>query len=168
MFNWYKKVVFENYVNFNGRARRSEFWYFILMNMIFSIALMVIDKLLSLSTGFTSFKIIQNIYSLLLFLPGLAVAVRRLHDVGKSGWWMLVFYLVIAVSAGGVAAIWFSSLQSPGSIFTNVWFYVLLLVALGSSIWMMVLNCIAGEQGANKYGSDPKLHGEEINEIGTA
>ena len=49
MIEWYKKVVFENYANFNGRARRSEYWYFILMNFIISIITMVIDKVAGLT-----------------------------------------------------------------------------------------------------------------------
>ena len=61
MFKWYKKVVFENYANFNGRASRSEFWYFLLLNMILTVTGMLIDRAIGLKIG------IQSIYGLLLF-----------------------------------------------------------------------------------------------------
>ncbi len=86
MFNWYKKVVFENYANFSGRARRSEYWYFTLANFIIAIVTVMLDKALGLKFGTNS------IYSLAVFIPGLAVAVRRLHDIGKSGK-LLFFYI---------------------------------------------------------------------------
>ena len=76
--NWYKKVVFENYANFDGRARRSEYWYFVLLNTIFVILASLINPVL------------YGLYALLVLLPGLAVSVRRLHDVGKSGVWLLI------------------------------------------------------------------------------
>ena len=72
MFDWYKKVVFENYFNFSGRARRSEYWYFTLVNLLFAAATAAIDKVLDLKFG------INSLYSLAVFIPGLAVAVRRL------------------------------------------------------------------------------------------
>src|SRR5687767_10234277 len=100
MFQWYKSVVFDNYANFNGRARRSEYWYFSLVSTIFSIAAMLIDKLLGSGLGSTG--IIGGLYSLLVFIPSMAVSVRRLHDVGKSGWWLLVFFIVMIIAIAGV------------------------------------------------------------------
>ena len=72
---WYLKVVRDNYANFNGRARRKEYWMFVLINVLISIALGVIDAV-------TGIFMIQNIYSLAVFVPSIAVGVRRLHDVG--------------------------------------------------------------------------------------
>ena len=80
---WYLKVVRDNYANFNGRARRKEYWMFVLINVLISIALGVIDAV-------TGIFMIQNIYSLAVCVPGIAVGVRRLHDVGKSGWFLLI------------------------------------------------------------------------------
>ena len=84
MFDWYLKVVRDNYANFSGRARRSEYWYFVLTNFIFMIALFILGMLVNAEF------ILYVLYSLALFIPGLAVAVRRLHDVGKSGWFYLI------------------------------------------------------------------------------
>lgn len=95
MFQWYKKVVFENYANFNGRARRSEYWYFVLFNMIFAIMAMILDNLLGLNFDPIPYGWLYLIYALALFLPGLSVAVRRLHDLNKSGWFMFIVLIPI-------------------------------------------------------------------------
>jgi uncharacterized membrane protein YhaH (DUF805 family) len=82
----YYFAVLSKYATFTGRARRSEFWYFMLFNMIISIALAIVDRALNMA-------FLNTIYSLAVFLPSLAVSVRRLHDVNKSGWFYLVpFY----------------------------------------------------------------------------
>lgn len=73
--------VWKNYANFEGRARRSEYWYFVLFNTIILFGLsflMVVGE---------SFSILYALYALLSFIPNLAVAVRRMHDVGKRGWY---------------------------------------------------------------------------------
>ncbi|MRX69192.1 Uncharacterized membrane protein YhaH, DUF805 family [Flavobacterium resistens] len=96
MIEWYKKVVFENYANFSGRARRSEYWYYTLATIIISIILAILDFSLGLTIGDSGAGILRAIYGLLVLLPGLAVMVRRLHDVGKSGWFFLIILLPLA------------------------------------------------------------------------
>jgi len=94
--NWYLKVLNE-YSNFNGRARRQEYWMFTLFNTIFSIVANVLDMSLGLNTiGSGGNGPIGLVYSLAVLIPGLAVAVRRLHDTGKSGWNLLWMLLPIA------------------------------------------------------------------------
>ena len=92
--NYYTKVL-KNYATFSGRARRSEYWYFVLFNIIISIVLGLIGGMLEL--GFLS-----NLYSLLIIVPSIAVGVRRMHDVGKSGWFLLIpiYNLILAVTEG--------------------------------------------------------------------
>ncbi len=88
--NWYLKVLKE-YANFNGRARRKEYWMFVLFNIIFAIVAMLIDNMFGMTiSGDVPYGPIYGLYALALFIPGLAVAVRRLHDIGKSGWYLLV------------------------------------------------------------------------------
>jgi len=77
------RMVLTNYVGFTGRASRSEFWYYFLAAIIVGIIIGVIDGLLGTT-------IIGTIYALALFLPGLAVEFRRLHDTGRSAWWLLI------------------------------------------------------------------------------
>lgn len=83
---------FRNYVNFKGRAIRSEYWYFVLFTMLAAGATVVIDRGMF---EFTSYGPAYAIYALATFLPGLGVSIRRLHDTGRSGWWLLLLVTVI-------------------------------------------------------------------------
>ena len=97
---------FSNYVTFSGRARRSEFWFWFLFAIIAGVVAAVLDSMLfpammdvqtEMGDGVASFSAqggpISALVSLGLFLPGLAVAVRRLHDVDRSGWWLLLAFV---------------------------------------------------------------------------
>lgn len=86
--DWYLKVL-KNYVGFSGRARRKEYWMFTLFNIIVSFVLGFIDGLAGLEAG-GGLGMLGLLYSLAVFLPSLAVGVRRLHDTDKSGWWILL------------------------------------------------------------------------------
>jgi uncharacterized membrane protein YhaH (DUF805 family) len=87
MIDWYLKVIKENYANFEGRARRSEYWYYTLMNIIIAIVLF------TLSVAAYQLIFLYWLYALAVFIPGLAVTVRRLHDTNKSGWFFLVVFI---------------------------------------------------------------------------
>jgi uncharacterized membrane protein YhaH (DUF805 family) len=97
MIEWYTKVVFENYANFTGRARRSEYWYFVLGSAIISFTINILTALLSPKLVFLGI-----VYSLAVFIPTIAVLIRRMHDVGKSGWYILIpiYNLILACTAG--------------------------------------------------------------------
>ncbi|WP_159023331.1 DUF805 domain-containing protein [Formosa sp. L2A11] len=84
--NWYLKVIKEHYADFKGRARRQEYWMFVLINMLISWGITILGYLFDSSI----FSGISGLYSLAVLIPGIAVAVRRLHDVGKSGWFLLL------------------------------------------------------------------------------
>ena len=86
MIDWYLSVL-KKYAVFTGRARRSEFWYFVLANFLIAIALNVVD----FTVG--SYGAISVIYSVALLIPSLAVSVRRLHDTNRSGWWLLLYFI---------------------------------------------------------------------------
>ncbi|RYF95729.1 MAG: DUF805 domain-containing protein [Chitinophagaceae bacterium] len=91
---WYLTVI-TKYAVFTGRARRSEYWYFTLFSIIISILLMVSDEMFG-----TVF--LESIYSLAVLIPSIAVGVRRMHDVGKSGWFLLIpiYNLILACTEG--------------------------------------------------------------------
>ena len=99
---WYLKVMRENYANFNGRARRKEYWMFALFQFILMIVLMILDSVLGLGFDIGGIPLgygwLYTLGALAHFIPGLAVVVRRLHDVGKSGW----FYLIGLIPLIGV------------------------------------------------------------------
>ncbi len=90
--NWYIEVL-KKYAVFQGRASRSEYWYFILFNFLISIGTSFIDMAAGTYDYETGSGIINMVYSLAVLIPSIAVACRRMHDVGKSGWFMLIpFY----------------------------------------------------------------------------
>ncbi len=84
--DWYLAVL-KQYAVFSGRARRKEYWMFFLINFAISIAISIIEGMV-LGTTF-----IGLIYALAVFLPGLAVTIRRLHDTNRSGWWFLIAFI---------------------------------------------------------------------------
>jgi uncharacterized membrane protein YhaH (DUF805 family) len=85
---WYTDVI-KKYVVFSGRARRKEFWMFVLFNVIISIILGFIDRLIGTDYGRGN-GVLGTIYSLAVLLPSLGVTWRRLHDTNRSGWWILI------------------------------------------------------------------------------
>jgi len=109
--NWYIDA-WKNYVNFQGRARRKAYWMFVLFNIIAIVVLGMIDGALGLG-GQSGYGILSGIYSLAIILPGLAVAVRRLHDTGRSGWWMLIG--LVPVVGPIVLLVFFVQDSQPGS-----------------------------------------------------
>lgn len=97
--NWYLSVL-KQYANFNGRARRKEYWMFFLFNMIFSFAAAMLDNLLGTANPELNYGVIYILYAIVMLIPSLAVGVRRLHDIGKSGWMMFVGIIPL------IGAIW--------------------------------------------------------------
>jgi len=87
--NWYLEVL-KKYAVFSGRARRKEYWYFVLFNIIISIVLAVIDGVTGSFSPEAGIGLLGGIYTLAVLIPGIAVAVRRLHDTERSGWWLLI------------------------------------------------------------------------------
>ena len=99
--NWYLKVM-RQYADFNGRARRKEYWMFSLINILIILPFYVI-MVAAISSGNNSLYSVLLvpflIYALAIFIPSLAVTVRRLHDVGKSGWW---YFISLVPLIGGI------------------------------------------------------------------
>jgi uncharacterized membrane protein YhaH (DUF805 family) len=88
--NWYLKVL-NQYSDFKGRSRRKEYWMFVLINLIITVGLGFLDRSLGTTYGDLNEEgYIETFYSLAVLLPYLAVTARRMHDVGKSGWYMLI------------------------------------------------------------------------------
>lgn len=91
---WYLKVVRDNYANFNGRARREEYWMFTLFHTIIICALGIIGGVAFAAIDSMSLMVILIcVYVLATFIPSLALTVRRLHDIGKSGWFLLIQFI---------------------------------------------------------------------------
>jgi putative spermidine/putrescine transport system permease protein len=104
--NWYFAVL-KKYAVFNGRARRKEYWTFFLFNLIIYFVLRIIES--NVFVPQSNYGILTSIYLLVALIPGVAVAVRRMHDTNHSGWWLLVpiVNLIFAVSDGQRGDNWF-------------------------------------------------------------
>lgn len=122
----YYTGVWKKYMQFSGRARRAEYWYFTLFNIIVMILLAIPY---SIGTGMVSngngagwlLSLPYYVYALAVIIPSLAVTVRRLHDINKSGWWILIG-----------------------------------LVPIIGGIWLLVLTIMEGTAGDNQFGPDPR------------
>ena len=144
-FNQYYLDTLKNrYAQFSGRASRSEFWFFVLFNLIVSIIFAILDSVLG--TGYTyevttntlatatteaasvnvtqTIGYLQSLYGLAVLIPSIAVSIRRLHDIGKSGWWILLSVIPLVNIIG---------------VFVLIYFYVQ-----------------DSQPGENEYGSNPK------------
>jgi uncharacterized membrane protein YhaH (DUF805 family) len=134
--NTIKTCLKDKYANFKGRASRSEFWFFYLF--------LVIGYAISISTMFISIKLFIGtilIFSLAMIIPSIAVTVRRLHDINKSGWFILlplpfdIMERVLEKSSEGLSL-------------------VFLVISLGLYIYLLVLYCTDGDKKNNRFGKN--------------
>lgn len=135
--HWYIKVL-KNYIGFQGRARRKEYWMFVLLNSLITVILSIVES--SMDFG----SVLTNIYSLAVLLPFLAVSVRRLHDTGRSGWSLLVLFIPLI----GIYVLrifeWF--------LLIPFLFFILFI----SVIELLIYMCKDSQESANQYGKNPK------------
>ncbi len=105
---WYLKVL-RQYADFSGRARRREFWSFALVNFAIAIGLFLLATILGKVIGLLGglVMLVYYLYSLAVLVPGLAVGVRRLHDTGKSGWFMLLALIPLV----GLVLLYFMTIE---------------------------------------------------------
>ena len=157
----------KRYAHFNGRSRRKEYWMWILFQVIVGIVLSFIDAALGLggqATGTTSAVpgsvaaagnlrggILSNIFSLAVLLPNIAVAVQRMHDIDRSGWYILLPMVPVFVAIFAVAGS-----AASGNMGVMILAGVAGLAALVCSILVFVWYCTAGTPGPNRFGNDPK------------
>lgn len=157
---------FENFANFKGRSRRSEFWWFTLFQF-----------LLGLAVSFIPIDYLSDVASLVCLVPSLAVATRRLHDTGHSGWWLFFFYLGLIIFVFSTVMIFVNSgyRYSPdGNFYGNAHslsevslFFVLTTLVSGlytlvMGIILLVFFCTDSDKETNKYGVSPKYKYESI------
>ena len=172
---------FKHYFDFKGRARRKEFWFFALFNFIISLALtlgwyipmmnyilnnMDPEEFSDSSTMSVALmaQIISNpcyilsmIYSLAAFIPSLAVSVRRLHDTGHSGYWLILYYCVTFFCSFFLGI---SSVTGANGFFELIIGLLIIAVAILFLIWYVSNS----EYGPNEYGPNPKGEGNVIEE----
>ena len=143
--------VIRNFANFNGRAQRSEFWWFALFSFLSQIIL-----------GFIPF--VGGIYSLVLLLPSLAVTARRLHDTNRTAWWMLLYLIpvlglivlvIVSLALLGINSFdpWEASDAEWGVI--GILFLIWLLGSFVAWLVLLIFQIMPGTVGPNRYGPDP-------------
>ena len=171
------KICWSKYADFTGRARRSEYWWFCLFTFLVMLLPLIVFIVSAVGAGvsvddYSSFSggwfialvfsfIILMIIALVFLVPSLAVTTRRLHDTGRSGWWIVASY-AFSVFSSFIEAFVFdsntidaSSLAAASKGAIAVW-GVIYLINLGLSIAILVFTLLDSHKGENKYGPSPK------------
>lgn len=169
-------LPFKRFFDFKGRSRRKEFWMYTLFVILVSVVLVFLDSVLGLggratgdteltntsmgAAGAMSGGWLTTIFSLATLIPSLAVSVRRLHDIDRTGWWILLpvgpYLLGIVLALGGIAG--------GGGAMAGIGI-VLFGVALITAILLLVWYCMPGTTGPNRFGEDPKGEGTNAEEV---
>ncbi|WP_447726210.1 DUF805 domain-containing protein [Sphingomonas koreensis] len=169
-------LPYKRFFDFKGRSRRKEFWMYVLFVILVTIVLTILDNVLGLGGtasggadlsgtavgvgGAASGGWLTNIFSLLTLIPGIAVSVRRLHDLDRTGWWILlpaVFYIP-------GAALMFAGAMGGSTGMTGA---SMLLMGIGfiTAILLLVWYCMPGTVGPNRFGEDPKGQTTNADEV---
>lgn len=180
----------QKYAEFNGRSRRSEFWLWVLFRILIGMAIgSIAGTLLITSLGplvndthpdpsrflssYFTFMPLLSLINLGLLLPSLAVGVRRLHDIGRTGWWLImpmvvmtvgmtIFFIICGTQIFTLAGAGheLSDEQGLKVVFTFIGsaFLFILLPLLIAEIVMLVFYVTEGKRGPNRFGEDPKGH----------
>ncbi len=128
------------YATFQGRARRAEYWWFVL----FGLGTNLIGSALDMLFGWAEVGVFGTLFALALLLPSVAVLVRRLHDTGRTGWWALLPFALAPLGVAGGAALGESGIAVAGVAALAIW--IVAIIALARP----------GTPGPNRFGDDPK------------
>ena len=148
------RLDFRNYFKFSGRSRRSEYWWFFLLTQILSIIgnIPIVGWIIGIIGG------------LAVIIPGISIATRRLHDIGRSGWWQLgylVATIVVWIVLIGAFVAGFAVLEDERPWFAGFLFLLTTAASVGAIalivVWVVWL-VRKGDSGPNKYGPDPRQH----------
>ena len=155
--DWAKRPI-QKFADFNGRAPRAEYWWYVLAILVCTIVVSIVESILGLNQMvFGVYGPITLLLALATLVPSIAVTIRRLHDTGRSGWWILIAvipYLILAyltVQATMAAA--------AGDMSSVAMLGMVTLVALAGGIALLVFMILPGNKGDNRYGADPYAGG---------
>lgn len=152
-----KFCLTKGYAKFQGRATRSEFWWFYLFSFLVNNAFSLLDRVFS----FVIIELIGILVALAIFLPNIAVSVRRLHDLNLSSWWFCFIYiplafLVIIVSYFAINAQYIDATSlSSLAIGLVICGGLCVLICVISSLVFLILFILRGTRGVNRFGEDP-------------
>jgi uncharacterized membrane protein YhaH (DUF805 family) len=160
----------KRYAQFSGRSPRREYWMFFLFNIIVQIVLTFLDNVLGLGGHSSSYSstaangyaaggaasggVLSGLWSLAILIPSIAVGVRRLHDVNRSGWWMVAPILLVPVAMIAALARLGANPDAAMAGF-GILFLVMALIAGIMAIVLLVWFCMRGTEGPNRFGPDP-------------
>lgn len=155
----------QHYADFNGRARRSEYWFFQLFNFLIAIGIylivLAIKEVIGIDLGF-----LNSVYSLAVLIPNLAVSARRLHDTNRSGWWQLLTFATTLITSVlmlifiyplfiyGMNDHAFSICMEQKGLL--VFLCISIMFHLAAGILLLVWYCFDSQQGVNRFGPNPK------------
>lgn len=155
----------QHYADFNGRARRSEYWFFQLFNFLIAIGIylivLAIKEVIGIDLGFLRF-----VYPIALFIPNLAVSARRLHDTNRSGWWQLLTFATTLITfvlmlifiyplfTNGMNEHAFSICMEQKGLLVLLCISIMFHLAAG--FLLLVWYCFDSQQGVNRFGPNPK------------
>ncbi len=140
-------TCFRKYADFSGRAQRSEFWWWYLFSLLANLIFGILDTALF---GIESLGVFGLIFDLIILLPSIAVAARRLHDIDKSGWWQIMYLvpLVLVMLSALIGSSQDSAFFSLVAIISGLAFFIAIIV-------LIVWHATKGTQGDNSFGPDP-------------
>lgn len=160
----------KRYAQFSGRSPRREYWMFFLFNIIVQIVLTTLDNVLGLGGHHNSYSsagasgyvagggasggVLSGLWSLAILIPSIAVAVRRLHDIDRSGWWLVAPLLLIPV-AMVTALMRLGANPDAAMAGFGIFFLIAGLLAGIMGIVLLVWFCMHGTRGPNRFGPDP-------------
>ena len=171
------KLGFRRYVDFKGRSTRAEYWWWALFIFLVGSTLHIVDSLI-VTISPISARPFSSIFLLLTLVPGVAVTTRRLHDIGKSGWWQLAWFgaifgtyivgWIVIISLSVIAArsaslpsgdyhyLGFHSLVGLAALPMYVAMVVMYVALLAAGAWLIFWLARQGQPGLNRFGSDPR------------
>lgn len=171
----------KRYFDFKGRSRRKEYWMYTLFVFLVTIVLTILDDVLGLggsvtgetdlsgasvaASGAMSGGWLTNIFAVATFIPGIAVLVRRLHDIDRTGWWVLLLFGLIVIGAGAMGFGMAQAVTSGGMGAVGILGIVSLIAGMLLGIVMLVWACTAGTPGPNRFGEDPLGQGTNAEEV---
>jgi uncharacterized membrane protein YhaH (DUF805 family) len=165
-------MPFRKFAQFNGRSRRQEFWMWVLFVVIVSTILRTVEGMLGLSpagmgppqnyaVGAGGNGPLSGLFGLVVLIPGLAVTARRLHDIDRSGWWMLVPLAILII---GILLV-VSSMMGGAGVWTLGWMFLVFGGYLLATIVLVVFLCFDGTRGPNRFGPDPKNPESDLSDV---
>lgn len=138
-------LPFSRYFDFSGRSPRAEYWYFTALTWFVTLVLLLGNMVLE-STGYQFFAILDKVFAIVTFIPSLAVAVRRLHDINRSGWVLLKYGIALGILLVLLPASFFLGIFGAG---------ILIVGLLVVGVKFLILMITEGDRGPNLYGSNP-------------